>query len=101
MILHLKVTFFFIQFNNMSVWYDNSFSCLEDESSEEDGLLMSVAQRVDSCTATVYPPLNPDHEKLSWPQRLLDQFKIQVKFSHDGVTLLGSESTNHYEQVKT
>ena len=78
---------------------DDDSSSEEDESSEEDDLMMTVAQRVDSCTATVYPPLNPDHEKLSWPQRLLDQFKIQIKFSHDGVTLLGSESTNHYEQV--
>lgn len=71
----------------------------EDESSEEEDLMMNIAQRVDSCTATVYPPLNPDHETLTWPQNLLNQFKIEAKFSHDGVTLMGSESTNHYEQV--
>ncbi|XP_032793848.1 calsyntenin-1 [Daphnia magna] len=71
----------------------------EDESSEEEDLLMNIAQRIDSCTATVYPPLNPDHETLTWPQNLLNQFKIEAKFSHDGVTLMGSESTNHYEQI--
>ncbi|EFX87809.1 hypothetical protein DAPPUDRAFT_306487 [Daphnia pulex] len=65
----------------------------------EEDLLMNIAQRVDSCTATVYPPLNPDHETLTWPQNLLNQFKIEAKFSHDGVTLMGSESTNHYEQI--
>ena len=40
----------------------------EDESSEEEDLMMNIVQRVDSCTATVYPPLNPDHETLTWPQ---------------------------------
>ncbi|XP_046462167.1 calsyntenin-1-like [Daphnia pulex] len=78
---------------------DQDSSSEEDESSEEEDLLMNIAQRVDSCTATVYPPLNPDHETLTWPQNLLNQFKIEAKFSHDGVTLMGSESTNHYEQI--
>ena len=70
----------------------------EDESSEEEDLI-NVSQRVDSCTATVYPPLNPDHETLSWPEKLMRQLNIDAKFSHDGVTLTGGESTNHYEQV--
>lgn len=71
----------------------------EEESSEEEDLLQSVAQRVDSCTATVYPPLNPDHESLSLPENLLAQLAIEAKSSHDGVTLTGSASVNHYEQV--
>lgn len=70
----------------------------EDESSEEEDLI-NVSQRVDSCTATVYPPLNPDHETLSWPEKLMRQLNIDAKFSHDGVTLTGGESTNHYEQI--
>ena len=71
----------------------------EDESSEEEDLLQNIAQRVDSCTATVYPPLNPDHESLSLPRNLLDQLAIESKASHDGITLTGSASVNHYEQV--
>lgn len=71
----------------------------EDESSEEEDLLQNIAQRVDSCTATVYPPLNPDHESLSLPQNLLSQLAIESKSSHDGITLTGSASVNHYEQV--
>lgn len=78
---------------------DDDSSSEEDESAEEEDLMMSVSQKVDSCTATVYPPLNPDHESLSWPQNMLKQFKIEAKYSHDGVTLIGTESTNHYEQV--
>lgn len=71
----------------------------EDESSEEEDLLQNIAQRVDSCTATVYPPLNPDHESLSLPQNLLSQLAIESKSSHDGITLTGSASVNHYEQI--
>lgn len=78
---------------------DDDSSSEEDESSEEDDLMMNVPQKVDSCTATVYPPLNPDHETLSVPKNMLAQFKLEAKFSHDGVTLIGSETTNHYEQV--
>jgi len=59
----------------------------------------SMPQRVDSCTATVYPPLNPDHESLTWPQNLVNQMKLEAKFSHDGVTLVGAESTLHYQQI--
>ena len=79
---------------------DEDSSSEEDESVEEEDLMMNVVQKVDSCTATVYPPLNPDHETLSWPQNMLKQFKIEAKYSHDGVTLMGSESTSHYEQVR-
>ena len=74
----------------------------EDESEEDasdEKEVVSIPQRVDSCTATVYPPLNPDHETLTWPQNLVDQMKLEAKFSHDGITLIGSESTRHYEQV--
>ena len=88
-----------IEVSNADAAAAQDSSSEEDESSEEEDLMMNIVQRVDSCTATVYPPLNPDHETLTWPQNLLNQFKIEAKFSHDGITLMGSESTNHYEQV--
>ena len=71
----------------------------EDESEEEEEEVVNIPQRVDSCTATIYPPLNPDHESLSWPENLVNQLKLNAKSSHGGVTLIGRETTRHYEQV--
>ena len=98
---------FDIQVSNV----DEAISLSSSEEDEDDDLdedddeeLAAVAsssmpQRVDSCTATVYPPLNPDHESLTWPQNLVNQMKLEAKFSHDGVTLVGAESTLHYQQI--
>ena len=60
----------------------------------------SIQQRLDSCTATVYPPLNPDHESLTWPHSLVQQYQLEARASHDGVTFTGVDTVLHYEQAR-
>ncbi len=61
---------------------------------------MSVIERkLDACTVTVYPPLNPDHEALSVPENMLCQLGIVEKITNDGVLLTGADMIYNYEQV--
>lgn len=54
---------------------------------------------MDSCTVSVYPPLNPDHEIIILPENMLKQFGIIAKVNKDGVVVMGADAIYNYEQV--
>ncbi|XP_063219029.1 calsyntenin-1 [Bacillus rossius redtenbacheri] len=58
-----------------------------------------IEKQLDSCTVSVYPPLNPDHETVSLPENMLTQFGIIAKVNKDGVVVSGADKIYNYEQV--
>lgn len=61
---------------------------------------MSVIEKqLDSCTVSVYPALNPDHETVTLPENMLTQFGIVAKVNKDGVVVSGADMIYNYEQV--
>ncbi|PSN32451.1 Calsyntenin-1 [Blattella germanica] len=58
-----------------------------------------IEKQLDSCTVSVYPPLNPDHETVTLPENMLTQFGIVAKVNKDGVVVSGADVIYNYEQV--
>lgn len=58
-----------------------------------------VDKKLDSCSVSVYPALNPDHETLSLPENMLSQFGVVAKVNKDGVVVSGADLIYNYEQV--
>lgn len=58
-----------------------------------------IENRLDHCSITVSPPLNPDHESIDVPDDLLHQLSIQGKVSSEGVEFSGAEMIYNYERV--
>ena len=58
-----------------------------------------IENRLDHCSITVSPPLNPDHEAIDVPDDLLRQLAILGKVSPDGVEFSGAEMIYNYERV--
>lgn len=58
-----------------------------------------IEKQLDSCTVSVYPPLNPDHETVTVPENMLTQFGIVAKVNKDGVVVTGADRIYNYEQV--
>lgn len=58
-----------------------------------------IERKLDACTVSVYPPLNPDHESLTVPENMLSQLGIVEKITNDGVLLTGADMIYNYEQV--
>jgi len=58
-----------------------------------------IENRLDHCSITVSPSLNPDHESIDVPDDLLRQLAILGKVSSDGVEFSGAEMIYNYERV--
>ncbi|XP_034235653.1 calsyntenin-1 isoform X1 [Thrips palmi] len=58
-----------------------------------------VEKKLDSCSVSVYPSLNPDHETLSLPENMLTQFGVVAKVNKDGVIVSGADLIYNYEQI--
>lgn len=58
-----------------------------------------IEKQLDSCTVSVYPPLNPDHETVTLPESMLTKFGIIAKVNKDGVVVSGADMIYNYEQV--
>jgi len=58
-----------------------------------------IENRLDHCSITVSPPLNPDHEAIDVPDDLLRQLAVLGKVSADGVEFSGAEMIYNYERV--
>lgn len=58
-----------------------------------------IENRLDHCSITVSPPLNPDHESIDVPDDLLRQLTISGKVSAEGVEFSGAEMIYNYERV--
>lgn len=58
------------------------------------------AARLDACTVSVYPSLNPDHETLGLPDDALERMvSITARIDRDGVVLSGADTPYDYEQL--
>lgn len=71
----------------------------EDEEWRNGEPVSVIERKLDTCTVTVYPPLNPDHEGLTVPENMLSQLGIVEKITNDGVLLTGADMIYNYEQV--
>jgi hypothetical protein len=60
---------------------------------------ISGEQKLDKCSLTIYPNLNPDHENLSVPEEMLKRLGMAARVSKDGVTITGSDMVFNYQQV--
>ena len=58
-----------------------------------------IENRLDHCSITVSPSLNPDHESIDVPDNLLRQLAILGKVSLDGAEFSGAEMIYNYERV--
>ncbi|CAH0549195.1 unnamed protein product [Brassicogethes aeneus] len=56
-------------------------------------------QKLDKCSLTIYPNLNPDHENLSVPEEMVKKLGMAARVSKDGVTITGSDMVYNYQQV--
>ncbi len=58
-----------------------------------------IENRLDSCTVTVSPPLNADHEIIDIPEALLQSLNIVGKVTSQGATFQGAEMIYNYERL--
>ncbi|KAK5638899.1 hypothetical protein RI129_013194 [Pyrocoelia pectoralis] len=56
-------------------------------------------QKLDKCSLTIYPNLNPDHENLAVPEEIVKRLGMAARVSKDGVTISGSDMVYNYKQV--
>lgn len=55
--------------------------------------------KVDKCTISVFPPLNPDHEEIKLPVLMLKSLKLGNSITGNGVEISGTDMIYNYEQV--
>ena len=58
-----------------------------------------IENRLDRCSVTVSPALNPDHEQIDIPQELLKSLSIVGSVSADGADFSGAEMIYNYERL--
>ena len=58
-----------------------------------------LESRLDHCSVSVFPPLNPDHEELHLPQAMLESLNLAATNTQDGVEILGTDMVYNYEQI--
>ncbi|XP_044741341.1 calsyntenin-1 isoform X2 [Chrysoperla carnea] len=68
-------------------------------SNDRSKLRAPAQQKLDECSISVYPSLNPDHESVNLPENLLQNFGIVAKITKDGISLTGSDMILNYEQI--
>merc|ERR1719192_3181022 len=55
--------------------------------------------RLDHCSVSVFPPLNPDHEEVHLPQAMLESLNLAGSTNQDGVEIRGTDMVYNYEQI--
>jgi len=59
----------------------------------------AAERKLDSCTVSVYPSLNPDHESITLPDNSMSHVGVTAKINKDGVVISGADLIYNYEQV--
>jgi hypothetical protein len=67
-----------------------------DETEPVAGISM---EKVDKCSISVFPPLNPDHEEIKLPDLMLKSLKLGAIVSKTGGEVRGADMIYNYEQV--
>jgi len=55
--------------------------------------------KLDHCSVSVFPPLNPDHEEIHLPEAMLKSLNIVGSSNINGAEILGSNMVYNYEQI--
>lgn len=65
------------------------------------GIIRPELQKLDSCVVTVFPSLNPDHERITTAtiEKLSSTLDIKTNINKDGVELLGYDSITNYVRI--
>lgn len=71
----------------------------DEESVDDDTTPSSYERKIDSCTISVYPPLNPDHEHFRLPENEMARMGITYKATKDGIIISGTDMVYHYEDI--
>lgn len=71
----------------------------QEEDDESIRKLGNINHKLDSCTISVLPPLNPDLEYFALPEHLMNQLGIVSKQNKDGLIISGADMIFNYEQV--
>lgn len=69
------------------------------QETEEEHLKNSLEHKLDSCTITVHPPLNHDHENFRMPDNEMAELGIKYKLSKDGIFISGADMIYNYEDI--
>ena len=68
--------------------------------SEEDSEPVTGTEtKVDKCSISVFPPLNPDHERIELPSLMLKTLNIIGSVGENGADIRGADMIYNYEQV--
>jgi len=67
-----------------------------DETEPIAGISM---EKVDKCSISVFPPLNPDHEEIKLPDLMLRSLKLGASVRKTGGEIRGADMIYNYEQV--
>ena len=77
-------------FEDMTVTFSEKTDASLDESFDN---------RLDKCIITVFPPLNPDHERLNLPELMLKTMNIDGIVGDSGAEFRGVDDISSYEDV--
>jgi len=55
--------------------------------------------RLDKCSISVFPPLNPDHEEIMLPDLMIKSLNLRTDMSKTGADIQGADMIYNYEQV--
>lgn len=58
-----------------------------------------VETKLDRCSISVFPPLNPDHEEIHLPDSMLKALNIGGSISNNGWEIIGADMVYNYEQI--
>lgn len=58
-----------------------------------------LESRLDHCSVSVFPPLNPDHEEVHLPLAMLESLNLEGTTSQNGVEIIGTDMVYNYEQI--
>jgi len=58
-----------------------------------------VETKLDRCSISVFPPLNPDHEEIHLPESMLKALNIGGSISNNGWEIIGADMVYNYEQI--
>lgn len=77
------------------IWANISISVFSE------GHMKPLLQKLDSCSVTVFPSLNPDHEEISidGDESISSTLDIKTNINKDGVEMTGYDTISNYLQV--
>ena len=79
--------------------FDDISITFSDKSAMDATMDDTYDNRLDKCVITVFPPLNPDHERLNLPELMLKTMNIDGIVGDSGAEFRGVDDVVSYEDV--